>query len=469
MPLLQTRHEQSPSSRLLKLLFSSPIRLIVISFAVVILIGTVLLMLPISSQGAPTPFFMSLFTATSATCVTGLVMVDTASHFSSFGQGVILMMIQVGGLGLATITTFFFSILSKSRSWRLLSIERETTSADGSINPRELLSFIIRFTLILETIGAVIFIWRFWPYYGQGAIWRGIFQSVSAFCNAGFDLFGTKAAPFVSLTSLNGDPIILLTTAFLIIAGGLGFIVWREIFSKNKSRSHMFHVKLVLSMTAIALISGMLFFWIVEASNDHAGALGLLPAWQRPIAAFFQSVTTRTAGFNSINQSTLTESSRIVSSLLMFIGASPAGTGGGIKLTTFAVVMAVAMNGLKPEEKPRLGRHHLKRTVALRAVTIFFFALFLVVSATLLISIIEQHFRSSIDTSFVDNLFEVTSAFGTVGLTSVGTPKLHLTSQTILIILMFIGRVGSASFAISLMKREHKPEVVRPEGNVIVG
>lgn len=469
MPLLQTKKQRSNRNSLIRLILESPTRLIVISFVAMILIGTGLLMLPLASRHDPTPFFTSLFTATSATCVTGLVLVDTGSHFSQFGQAVILMLIQIGGLGLATVTTFFFSALSKSRSWKLLSLERETTSLEGSLNPMRLLRFIMRFTLIAEATGAAIFIWRFWPRYGSGAVWRGIFQSVSAFCNAGFDLFGTPAKPFDSLMRFNDDPIVLITTALLVISGGLGFIVWREILSRKRTASQLFHVRLVLILTLSALAGGTLFFWLVERTNENVGAMGLLPASQQPLAAFFQSVTTRTAGFNSVNQSTLSESSRFVSSILMFIGASPAGTGGGIKLTTFAVVLAVAVNGLRPERKPQLGKHQLNRLVALRAFAIFSLSLVLVIVSTLFVSIIEQHFQTNIDVNFLNYLFEVSSAFGTVGLSAVGTPSLHTASQVVLVLLMFIGRVGPASFAIALMRREHKPDIVLPEGHVIVG
>lgn len=468
MPLLTVRRRRHKS--FFSQLFDNPTRLIVVSFFVLIMVGSGLLSLPAASRAEPTPYFTALFTATSATCVTGLILVDTASHFSAFGQGVILALIQLGGLGLATITTFFYSLVVKRRSWKVLSVERETTALDSNENPANLLAFIMKFTLAAEAIGAMILIWRFYPRFGSGAIWRGIFQAVSAFCNAGFDLHGTKERPFVSLTDFNDDPIVLLVTGFLIIAGGLGFIVWRELFGRKRKASLSFHARVALTGTFILLLFGTLFFFLVEFSN-MAGSPGLgdLPLWQRPVAAFFQSVTTRTAGFNSIDQAQLSDSSAFVSSILMFIGAAPAGTGGGIKVTTLAAVLAVAVSGLRQYSDVRLGRHRIRLQTASRALAIITLSLALVIFSTLAISMIEHVIIDNTNVDFLKIFFEVTSAFGTVGLTAFGTADFHMSSQAILIFLMFVGRVGPASFAIALMRREPKDDVVMPEGNITVG
>lgn len=467
MPLLRVKNK----SRIEKLL-SNPVRLIIISFLIVILAGTVLLTFPFaSSTGNWTSPAITLFTSTSATCVTGLVVVDTGSYWSGAGQTIILLMIQIGGLGLATIAGAFYTFFFKIHSWRQIEITRESTSNRGQVELNRLLRWIIKFTAITELLGAILLIWRFWPYYGRDAIWKGFFQAVSAFCNAGFDLHGNKLnGGFVSLTGFNHDPIVLMVTAALIVAGGLGFMVWLNVISHLKGSKLIFHSRLVLRVTAILILGGTVFYWLLEFRNTNSAiSLGSLPWYQQPFAALFQSVTTRTAGFNSIDQLTLADSSKFLTVILMFIGAAPASTGGGIKVTTMAAVASGIVSDIRRKPSAIISRHYIKKSTARRASTIFVLSMLIVVVASVLISIVEQDILRQEQIPFLDIVLEVTSAFGTVGLTSIGTPILHLTSRLILVFCMFLGRVGPVAFALSLTGTEEQTQVVYPEAGILLG
>ncbi len=469
MPLLNIRSRHK--SRLEKLL-GNPVRLIVISFATLILTGTLLLMFPFASAaGQWTSPGVTLFTSTSATCVTGLVVVDTGTYWSTAGQAIILLLIQVGGLGLATIVGAFYTFFSKVHSWRQIELTRESTSGQDWVELTRLLRWIIGFTLTAESIGAALLIWRFWPYYGSAAIWKGFFQSVSAFCNAGFDLHGNAGnGGFVSLTAFNHDPIILMVTAALIVSGGLGFMVWLNIFTRKRGNKLMFHSRLVLKMTAILILSGTVLYWLLEFRNtSSAAALGNLPWYQQPFAAIFQSVSTRTAGFNSIDQMTLADSSKFLTVALMFIGAAPASTGGGIKVTTMAAVASGIISDIRRQPSIIMSRHYIRKSAASRASTIFAMSLLILLSATVAISILENELIGNHQLSFLDIMFEVGSAFGTVGLTAFGTPILHITSRLVLVLCMFIGRVGPISFALSLSRQEEPSLIVYPEANILLG
>ncbi len=470
MPLLRfkPKNRRSKIERNLR----NPIRLIVASFAVVILSGTLLLVFPFASaNGQWTSPAVTLFTSTSATCVTGLVLVDTGTYWSSAGQAIILLMIQIGGLGLATIAGAFYTFFSRIHSWRQIELTRESTSNQGWVELTRLLRWTIGFTVTAESIGALLLIWRFWPVYGSGAIWKGFFQAVSAFCNAGFDLHGTAAnGGFVSLTGFNNDPAVLLVTAGLIVAGGLGFMVWLNIFTRPKGTKLYFHSRLVLKGTAFLIIFGTMVFLLLEFNNQgSAAALGEIPWQQRPIASLFQSVTTRTAGFNSIDQASLSESSKFQSVVLMFIGASPASTGGGIKVTTMAAIVASIISDIKREPSLIMSRHYIRKSTTRRAHTIFAMGMLIVMTSSAIISVVENDVLPGMPIPFLDIIFEVTSAFGTVGLTSLGTPNLHLFSQLILIACMFLGRVGPVAFALSMAKPEEETKVVYPEANILLG
>ena len=451
---------------------NKPARLITLSFFFVILVGSLLLTLPAAaSTGVSHGFLKALFTATSATCVTGLVVVDTAISWSLFGQLVIIALIQIGGLGLVTITTFFFTLFRRKIGLKTMVAAQECTSCFSLDEVRSLLKKIISVTLSIEAIGGIILSARYIPVFGwAGGIYRGFFQAVSAFCNAGFDLMGKYSGPYSNLTAWNHDPIVIITTGLLIISGGIGFVVWSDMLNLNKVKGLNFHSKLVLKMTAILVFGGTVFFLIAEHNNTSPGSLATLPPFQQAVAAFFQSVTTRTAGFNTISQSFLNESSKIMSSVFMFIGASSGSTGGGIKITTFSVIFFYIASEIRGNNELVMLKRRISRETLSKSFIIATLALSLVIVDTMLLTVFERvPLRNDVFTT-LDLLFETVSAFGTVGLSSVGTNNLAPHSWIVLIITMFVGRVGPASFALAFSsKAMAAKEKIYPEAKVLVG
>ena len=453
---------------------AKPARVISASFMMVILTGTFLLLLPFASKsGQSVGLLRALFTATSATCVTGLVVMDTATSWTTFGQAVILFLLQIGGLGLVTITSFFYSIMRRKASLKTMVVTAESTASFGFADVFKLVRRIVLITFSIELTGGILLSLRYIQYFGvKQGIYKGMFQAVSAFCNAGFDVLGdTPTGPYSSLVGFNGDPVVVLTTGLLIILGGLGFVVWSDLLNLPKERRLNFHSRLVLMMTGILIALGMAFYLFTEYSNTRTiYSLGSLPEWQRPLAAWFQSVTTRTAGFNTIDQGALTDSSKFLSTILMFIGAAPGSTGGGIKITTLTVILAAVISDVRGNENTILFKHRLSRDTFTRSMAIFGLALSIVFIGTLLMSIVEKAALAAGQFSFLDILFEATSAFATVGLSAVGTPNLQPVSWAILIPAMYLGRVGPASFAIGLAMRKLKhTERIHPEGKTLVG
>ncbi len=453
---------------------ANPGRVISLSFLAVILVGTALLVLPFATQSGQTAGLLkALFTATSATCVTGLIVADTATYWTGFGKFVILALIQIGGLGLVTITSFFYSLMRRKTSLRTLVVTQESTASFGFADVLGLVRRIIIMTLSVELIGACVFAWRFVPKFGwsQG-LGKAFFQSISAFCNAGFDLFGnTAAGPYSSLTSFGQDPVVMVTTSLLVIVGGLGFVVWSDLLAFRIQKRLNFHTKVVLAMTGILLLAGTALYLGAEYSNiGNAYAMGSLPTWQRPLAAFYQSVMTRTAGFNSIDQASLSDSSKFMTLILMFVGAAPGSTAGGIKVTTLAVILATIYSDVRGQDEIVLVRHRLPRETFTRAFGIAGLGMALIMVSTLLLSFFERDLLAAGSLSFLDLCFESTSAFATVGLSSAGTSGLSHFSWAVLIPVIYLGRVGPAAFAISLAlmkKTEH--ELVHPEGKLLVG
>ena len=472
----------SPAGRVLRWITARPARLISFSFLTVILVGAGLLCTPFASaSGRSTDFLRALFTATSATCVTGLVVVDTVTHWSLFGQIVILALIQIGGLSIVTITTFFFALMRRKMGLKTLIVIQESTGSFDFADVLQLVRKIVAITFAIEMAGFLILLSQYLPAFGWHAVWKAFFQAVSAFCNAGFDLMGNVSGPFSSLTAWNGDPIVTMTTSFLLIFGGLGFVVWSDLIAAVRKRSSLnYHTRIVLVLTAILLFGGALYFYFAERQNLSYGALGTLPEWQRPFAAFFQSATTRTAGFNTIDQHSLRPGSKFITTLLMFIGAAPGGTGGGVKVTTFGVILFAVLSELHGDDGTLMLKRRINPETVMRSLTIVGLALALVLVATLFLSFTEEarllsRFYADVQTpetqvSFLDLLFEVMSAFGTVGLTSVQTSTLHPVSWAVLIPVMFIGRIGPVAFALGLtIRAKLGSDKVLPEGKVLVG
>lgn len=453
--------------------FRSPIRCITIGFACAILIGTALLMLPLASQaGIWTSPLVALFTATSASCVTGLVLVDTASYWSHFGQAVILALIQVGGLGIVTISSIFMMAAGKRIRFKTMLAMQESIGSESFVDVRPLVLRILKFTLAMEGLGAAVLTWRYALYMPfLSALRRGLFQSVSAFCNAGFDLMGDIRGPFSSLNSWNGEPLVLLTTAVLIVTGGLGFVLWSDILSFPRQRRLSFHSKLVLGMTLLLIVGGGLCFAALEWQNGGSAALGRLPFPQKIVAALFQSVTLRTAGFTSIDQGQLFPASKFLAVFFMLVGAGPASTGGGLKVTSAALIGAGVLSYLRGEKGGlRLGRHKIAQELFVKAAIILCLGLGIVAAASLLLLLFEGAGLARGDFGVLDLIYEATSAFATVGNTSVPTLKLSALSWAILIPCMYLGRVGPASFAMSFAFRPPKAvETVLPEGRTFVG
>lgn len=437
---------------------------IALGFAIIILTGAVLLTLPVSARsGKPTDFLDALFTATSATCVTGLVTVGTATHWSGFGQVVILLLIQIGGLGfmsLASIASFLTRRTITLRERMVMSAGLNLTENAGIVR---LTRRVLLGTLAFEGAGAVLLATRFVPRVGlwQG-IKMGVFHSVSAFCNAGFDLIGTPDNPFASLTGFADDVVVNLTIMALIVIGGLGFFVWGDLWdNKRRFRRLRLHTKLVLVTTVSLICAGFVLTLLFEWNNPQT--LGAMPVQDKVLAAAFQSVTLRTAGFNTIDQAALTGPSQAVACLLMMIGGSPGSTAGGIKTVTAAVLVLSAISALRGRTNvSAFGRTIVSRSI-MNAVTMMIVGGTLSLTGACVIAYVEG-------APFGACLFEAVSAFATVGLSMGLTPTLHTVSHLILILLMYLGRVGVLTLGVAvLMRHREPPKMHYPDADVMVG
>ena len=433
--------------------------IILFSFLLVILLGAGLLVLPFSSgSGQWTDFTTALFTATSATCVTGLIVVDTGTYWSTFGKVVILLLIQIGGLGIMTIISLIAIIFAKSSSLRSRNIAMQAAGAESYQTIKAILVNIFVGTAVSEFIGAVVLSIRFIPKFGVlKGIGLSFFHSISAFCNAGFDIFGTDNGG--SLMQFADDPLVLITIALLIIVGGIGFIVWGDVVKHGVHlKKYTFHSKITLSMTLILLVFGTGFFWLSE--KDFA--FENMPVAKQALHAFFQATTLRTAGFAAVDQANLSSSGTMVSYVLMFIGGSSGSTAGGIKTTTFAVLVLTFITTIGRREhivifKKKISDKSIKDALAIA--TIY---LFVVISATIAICKIDGF-------TAADTLFETVSAMGTVGLTKGITSGLSPASRYIIILLMFVGRIGGLSFVLAFSKTQKSMTTERPNGPVIIG
>ncbi len=441
----------------------APAKSIAVSFAILILIGALLLCLPIASNdGHYTNLFDTLFTATSATCVTGLILFDTFTKWSLFGQLVILALIQIGGIGFITFVTFFSLTVRHKIGLRDRNLARESINSSSSIDTAHLLRLVIFFTLCIETIGAAVLAIRFIPLFGTRGIYVSIFTAISAYCNAGFDIFGS-VHPFSSVTSFSHDPLVLITISVLVIIGGLGFIVFQDIVMYRKRRKLMFHTKIVLLMSAVLLVVGALSFLGMEYHNR--ATLDHMTLGDKLSNSFFNATVSRTAGFNSVNLNSLHDFTKLFLILFMFIGGSPGSTSGGIKVTTFAVILGTVFSVITGRDETVLFGRRVDKKVVYRALAIILLSMILVICTTGIILFYDKH------VSAIDALFEATSAFGTVGMSTGITPTLGVIPKIALILTMFIGRVGPISFAIALTIKHanSKSNEVLPEGQIIVG
>lgn len=440
----------------------NPARIIAGSFACIILIGTLLLLLPISSRsGRSVGGMTALFTATSATCVTGLVLADTWQTWSAFGQGVLLLLIQLGGLGFMTVATLFSLAMGKriGLSQRLLMVSTlNLNDMDGVVR---VVRHALLGTFLLEGAGAVILSACFIPEFGPGrGIWYGIFHSVSAFCNAGFDLMG-EAGPFRSLTGYDGHPVVLFTVMFLVVVGGLGFVVWEDVLAHRGWRNYSLYTKIVLVMTGGLLAGGAVFYFLAEYHNP--ATLGAMPVWKKALNALFQSVTMRTAGFNTIDQAGLGDSSLVMSILLMLTGGSSGSTAGGLKTATVAVLLLSVRAGMRGTPEVTLRGRTVAHERVMNAITLVLTAAVLFLSASMALSLAEG-------LPFLPCAYEVGSAMGTVGVTTGLTPGLSTFGRLLIIALMYTGRVGLLSFSIAfLAKGRSAGKVKYPTFDIMIG
>lgn len=436
----------------------SPPKFITGGFLTIIFLGALLLMLPVSSaSGEPTGFLKALFTATSSVCVTGLVVVDTGTYWSLFGQIVIILLIQIGGLGFMTIATVI-AIFSGQRIGTESRILIQESLGQEEI--RGIVAFakkIFITAFLIEGIGALLLMLRFLPKYGfTKSLWYGVFHSISAFCNAGFDVFGNGQ----SLTAFQLSIVVNLVIMALIVLGGIGFTVIYDIYANRKNlRRITLHSKIALIVTMALIFLGSVAFFVLEAENPST--LGEMNTFHKLLASMFQSVTTRTAGFNSIDQGALTESSRFLTILLMFIGGSPASTAGGVKTTTIAVIFLATAAFVRKSNVQAYGRRISYATVN-KAMAIMLIAFTLILLSTLIISIENPSIQ------FLNILYEVVSAYGTAGLSTGITSDLTKLSQLILIALMFAGRVGALTIVIAIAGRERSEHFRYPEGKVLL-
>lgn len=442
-----------------------PAQVMVIGFGVVILFGGLILNLPIATKsGESAGFLNALFTSTSAVCVTGLIVVDTSTYWSEFGQFVIITLIQTGGFGFMTIATMFSLLIGKKINLRERLLIQESLNQRDLSGLVKLTRYIIMMTFAIEGIGALLLSMVFIPEFGLlKGIWYSIFHSISAFCNAGFDLMGTTTGEFSSLMSFVDNALINFVIGGLIILGGIGFPVILDVINNRKYSKLNIHSKIVINTSAILIILGFLFIFIAEFNNK--ASLGDLSMKEKLLSSFFQSVTLRTAGYTTIDLSLLKESTLFFMIILMIIGASPASTGGGLKTTTVATLFLTVKSFILGKEDIEVYQRRIGDTTVKKSLGIFFIGVFIALFGTLILTIVNPEY------TLIESIFEVVSAFATVGLSIGGTPSLTVLGKILIMMLMFLGRVGSLTIFIALLSRNNKvkSKIRYPEGKIIVG
>ena len=439
----------------------SPARIIIFGFLLLILLGAALLMLPFSTrEWGGASFFDALFTATSATCVTGLVVHDTASYWSGFGQLVILFLIQVGGMGVVTMAVAISIFSGKRIGLKQRWVMQESISAPQVGGIVRMTGFILKTAFAIEGVGALMLALRFCPEFGLGrGLWYAVFHSISAFCNAGFDLMGVKS-PFSSLTGYTGDPIVNITVMLLIVVGGLGFLTWQDISARRfRFKEYRLQSKLILVTTAGLLLFGFLFFLLYEFRLPQWD--GLSPM-EKFLAAMFQSVTPRTAGFNTVDLARMSRPSQLLTILLMLTGGSPGSTAGGFKTTTFAVLVLSAIAVFKKQRSAQCYGRRVQDGALQSACAIFLLYLLFFLVGGILICCIDQ-------VPLMDALFEAASAIGTVGLSLDGTARFSLPCRMILAFLMYFGRVGGLTMIYAFTAGNRAISSQFPQEQVTVG
>ncbi|MEK3768322.1 TrkH family potassium uptake protein [Paenibacillus sp. FSL R5-0887] len=437
----------------------TPPKVLSLGFLILITAGTFLLSLPVSSTSGQISFIDALFMATSATCVTGLAVIDTGTQLTTFGQVVLLILFQIGGLGFVTMATLITLVLNKRISLKERILLQESMNQNSMQGIVLLIRRVLIYSLVIQLSGAVLFAGRFLMDMPFGkAAYYGIFHSISIFNNAGFDLFGDIHGPFSGLTRFVNDPIVNFTSMSLIFLGGIGFIVLSDLMDFPKRRRLTLHSKVVLWTSLILIVIGAGLFFLLEFNSTLKPLSTSGKFW----ATFLQAVTPRSGGVTTIEVPLLRQSTQFLMILLMFIGAAPGSTGGGIKITTFAVLVTAVAARLRGKEDIVMFRHRIAKENVYRALTITLMSLMLLVIATMLLSLTES-------AEFLTVLFEAVSAFGTSGLSMGLTPELTTAGKVLVIILMFMGRTGPLTLAYALKPKGSKELYRYPEGKITIG
>ncbi|KUP23793.1 ATP synthase subunit J [Paenibacillus sp. DMB5] len=437
----------------------TPPKILSLGFVLLIAVGTLLLCLPAASTSGRISFIDALFMATSATCVTGLAVIDTGTQLTVFGQIVLLVLFQFGGLGFVTMATLITLVLNKRISLKERLLLQESMNQNSMQGIVKLIRRVLIYSLVIQLIGAMLFTVRFIMDMPAGkAVYYGLFHSVSIFNNAGFDLFGDVHGPFSGLTRYVEDPIVNITSMLLIFLGGIGFIVLSDIVDFPKRKRLTLHSKVVLSTSAVLILIGAAVFFWLELNTT----LKPLHAGGKLMASFLQAITPRSGGVTTIEIPLLRESTQFLMILLMFIGAAPGSTGGGIKITTFAILVVTAYSKIRGKEDIVMFRHRISKDNVYRAITMTLLSLMLVLIATMLLSVTES-------ADFLTVLFEAVSAFGTSGITMGLTPELTTPGKILVIILMFVGRTGPLTLAYAIKPKKNKELFRYPEGNITIG
>ena len=429
-----------------------------LGFLLVILTGATLLSLPISSQsGEWTPFIDTLFTATSATCVTGQVIYNTAAHWSLFGQLVIITLIEIGGLGVMTLIVLLFLFLGKKLNLKDRLLVHDALNLDQSNDAIVIVKYVLKFAITVQLLGALVLSTQLIPQFGWlKGVYFSLFHAISAFCNAGFDLFGD------SLISYTSNPVIILTIAFLIIFGGLGFIVWRDLLTYRKNKKLLLHTKLTLVLTISLLVGSTILFFIAENGRGTFDDLGFGYQW---LNSFFLAATPRTAGYANVDYATLSLASLFLTCILMFVGGAPGSTAGGIKVTTIATLVLYLKASLKGEV-PIVGKRSISKDTVVKAIMLLLISITMILSVTFILTFTET-IPEGFGMEYI--LVEVFSCFGTVGLSMGLTPHLTIIGKVLLSLMMFMGRVGLLTVIMSFASKSRKEGIRYPDGQILIG
>jgi len=439
-------------------IYHSPPTVIALTYLAASLIGGILLALPAAAEsGKPTPFLDSFFTAVSATCITGFVLYDTAPYWSTFGEIVILILMQLGGLGFITFATFFLSLAGRKAGLKNMKLAQESLNSLSIHDIIPLVRQILVMIFIVELAGAFLLSIAFVPRFGLAGLYYGIFHSVSAFCNAGFDLMGNN---FASMADFSGNPLVLYTISVLVIIGGFGFMVWRDFMDFRKEKKLTAHTRMVLILSAILLLVAALFIFLSEENGVLAG----MTLGEKINASIFLSVNARSAGFSTIDTGSLNDLSKAFIALMMFIGGASGSAAGGVKVNTLGIMLAAIICVIRGKDETILFKRRIPNRTVLKAFSIAFLALILVFVVTLVFHVLKP------DATVIDAFFDSVSAFGTVGLTTGVASNLTGIGKILVILCMFTGRIGPISFALALTPGvKHSDHTVYPEGKFIVG